>query len=131
MNSNSSGCARSEPFRNAIINQRDRDITSDHLVNQSQTSKLKLKRSGIHGFGVFSTELIEGGKRLIEYTGEKIRESLADTREARYKTGGIQSCYFFKIEPGLIIDARKCGNVARFINHSCDVRTTFMYCVIT
>lgn len=46
---------------------------------------------------------------------------IADMREQRYEESGIRSSYMFRIDQGTIIDATKCGNVARFINHSCNV----------
>lgn len=42
-------------------------------------------------------------------------------REQRYEESGIRSSYMFRIDQETIIDATKCGNVARFINHSCNV----------
>lgn len=39
----------------------------------------------------------------------------------RYESQGIGSSYFFRFDDDLVIDATKKGNMARFINHSCDV----------
>lgn len=47
---------------------------------------------------------------------------IADMREKRYEDEGIGSSYLFRIDQDIIIDATKCGNLARFINHSCNVR---------
>jgi len=44
-------------------------------------------------------------------------------REKRYEEEGIGSSYMFRVDHDTIIDATKCGNFARFINHSCNVRT--------
>lgn len=43
-------------------------------------------------------------------------------REKRYEEEGIGSSYMFRVDHDTIIDATKCGNFARFINHSCNVR---------
>lgn len=45
-------------------------------------------------------------------------------REKRYEEEGIGSSYMFRVDHDTIIDATKCGNFARFINHSCNVRQT-------
>ena len=58
---------------------------------------------------------------VIEYVGEVIRQAIADDREKRYETLGIGSSYLFRVDSDTIIDATKYGNLARFINHCCDV----------
>lgn len=50
---------------------------------------------------------------------------IADMREKRYEDEGIGSSYMFRVDHDTIIDATKCGNFARFINHSCNVSTGF------
>jgi histone-lysine N-methyltransferase SETD1 len=57
---------------------------------------------------------------VIEYVGQMIRHSVADLRERKYEATGIGSSYLFRIDLENIIDATKCGNLARFINHSCN-----------
>lgn len=47
---------------------------------------------------------------------------VADNREKRYAQQGIGSSYLFRVDHDTIIDATKCGNLARFINHCCTVR---------
>ena len=47
---------------------------------------------------------------------------VADMREKRYVQEGIGSSYLFRVDHDTIIDATKCGNLARFINHCCTGR---------
>lgn len=54
-----------------------------------------------------------------------MRPVLADLRETQYEAVGIGSSYLFRVDLEYIIDATKCGNLARFINHSCNVRFFF------
>lgn len=61
--------------------------------------------------------------QVIEYVGQMIRPSVADLRERQYEAIGIGSSYLFRIDLDTIIDATRCGNLARFINHSCNVST--------
>ncbi len=72
-----------------------------------------VKRSEI-GLGLFATSEIAKETKIIEYTGETIRND--DT--ARY-TGR----YLFKIDDEYTIDGKNRGNTARYINHSCRPNT--------
>lgn len=67
-------------------------------------------------------EAIGSDEMVIEYVGQSIRSIIADLREIQYEKIGIGSSYLFRIDMETIIDATKCGNLARFINHSCNVR---------
>jgi SET domain-containing protein len=57
---------------------------------------------------------------VIEYVGEKIRNALADKREAYYDELGIGDCYMFRLNQNYVIDATFFGNKARYLNHSCE-----------
>ena len=70
---------------------------------------------------MFACEQIAGEEFVIEYVGEVICQSVADHREKIYNAQGIGSSYMFRIDQDTIVDATKCGNLSRFINHSCDV----------
>ena len=61
---------------------------------------------------------------VIEYAGEEIRAVLTDKRENYYESKGI-GCYMFRIDDEVVVDATMKGNAARFINHSCDVSSTY------
>jgi [histone H3]-lysine4 N-trimethyltransferase SETD1 len=82
---------------------------------------LKFSKSDIHDWGLFALDLICAEEFVIEYVGQTIRQSVADQREIRYNAQGIGSSYMFRIDQDTIVDATKCGNLSRFINHSCDV----------
>lgn len=66
-------------------------------------------------------EPIAADEMVIEYVGQMVRPVVADLRETQYEATGIGSSYLFRIDLDTIIDATKCGNLARFINHSCNV----------
>lgn len=82
--------------------------------------RLKLVRSGIHNWGVTALEPLFPGDMVIEYLGEYVRQAVADKRERDYERRGIGSSYLFRVADDLIIDATMKGNLARFINHSCE-----------
>ncbi|XP_024131428.1 histone-lysine N-methyltransferase SETD1B-A isoform X1 [Oryzias melastigma] len=82
--------------------------------------RIRFGRSHIHDWGLFAMEPIAADEMVIEYVGETIRQVIADRREQRYEEEGIGGSYLFRIDQDTIIDATKCGNLARFINHSCN-----------
>nr|XP_009303941.1 histone-lysine N-methyltransferase SETD1B-A isoform X1 [Danio rerio] len=90
--------------------------------NQLKFRKKKIRfcRSHIHDWGLFAMEPIAADEMVIEYVGQNIRQVIADMREKRYEDEGIGSSYMFRVDHDTIIDATKCGNFARFINHSCN-----------
>uniref|UniRef100_A0A670YN86 SET domain containing 1A, histone lysine methyltransferase n=1 Tax=Pseudonaja textilis TaxID=8673 RepID=A0A670YN86_PSETE len=97
-------------------------LDSDLLkLNQLKFRKKKLRfgRSRIHEWGLFAMEPIAADEMVIEYVGQNIRQMVADMREKRYAQEGIGSSYLFRVDHDTIIDATKCGNLARFINHCC------------
>ncbi|XP_050314928.1 histone-lysine N-methyltransferase SETD1-like isoform X3 [Anthonomus grandis grandis] len=99
------------------------DTDSDLLkFNQLKFRKKQLKfaKSAIHDWGLFAMEPIAADEMVIEYVGQMVRHSVADLREQKYEATGIGSSYLFRIDLENIIDATKCGNLARFINHSCN-----------
>ena len=84
-------------------------------------------KSAIHDWGLFAQENIGTDEMVIEYVGQVVRPVLSDVREMRYEKQGIGSSYLFRIDTDYVVDATKVGNLARFINHSCDVSTYFSF----
>ena len=80
--------------------------------------RLSVRRSSVHGFGVFADEAIPAGKRIIEYTGERIAR-----REAVKRWDPKQASYLFKLDSYWRIDGAVGGSGAEFVNHSCDPNT--------
>jgi uncharacterized protein len=78
---------------------------------------IEKRRSDIHRWGVFATEVIPKNKRIIDYAGEKISNKESLKREIRYLKSGHIWC--FKLTNRTVIDGAVNGNIARFINHSC------------
>ena len=79
---------------------------------------IEKRRSKIQGWGVFATEPITKNKRIIDYAGEKIRNSVSLEREIRYLKHGHIWC--FKLNRLYVRDAAVGGNIARYINHACE-----------
>jgi SET domain-containing protein len=88
-------------------------------VTTNRGPLFEIRRSSIQGKGAFALRSIRKGKRLIEYTGERISSEEAsrrydDTGKKRHHT------FLFDLDGATCIDARYGGNDSRFINHSCD-----------
>jgi SET domain-containing protein len=62
------------------------------------------------GLGLFATESIPAGKRLIEYTGRILPNEVVDKMRGKY---------FFGINSKWSIDGSARSNIARYFNHSC------------
>jgi len=78
-----------------------------------------VRRSRIHGNGVYASREIPKGTRIVEYLGERISHAQADRRyEAKGQDDG--HTFLFVVSSKVVIDAGVDGNDARFINHSCD-----------
>ncbi|XP_075744018.1 histone-lysine N-methyltransferase SETD1 [Rhipicephalus microplus] len=82
--------------------------------------QLKFAKSRIQNWGLFALEPIAADEMVIEYVGQMVRPIMADRREQFYTQIGIGSSYLLRVDVETIIDATKCGNPARFINHSCN-----------
>ncbi|CAG8457806.1 3615_t:CDS:2 [Diversispora eburnea] len=87
---------------------------------KSRERELTIAKSPIHHYGLFTLEKIKSGEFIIEYTGELVRQSVADLRERKYRATGIEGSYMFRVGDDTIIDATRMGNNARLINHSCE-----------
>ncbi|MBP6216637.1 MAG: SET domain-containing protein-lysine N-methyltransferase [Luteimonas sp.] len=80
--------------------------------------KIEARLSPIHGNGVFATETIKKGERIIRYKG-KLR-SHAEVDEEYGDDDEDGHTFLFTLNDDYVVDANVDGNVARWINHSCD-----------
>jgi histone-lysine N-methyltransferase SETD1 len=94
--------------------------SSSYDAVRSRTKQVRFTRSPIHDWGVYSMDKVQKGDIIMEYVGEVVRDVLGDVREHHYERCGIESSYLFRLDASHIIDATKKGNIARFVNHSCD-----------
>jgi SET domain-containing protein len=80
---------------------------------------LAIRRSRIHGRGVYARIPIRKGTRIVEYSGERITTAEADRRYPDDDTAPYHT-FLFALDDGMMVDAAHGGNIARWINHSCD-----------
>jgi len=62
------------------------------------------------GLGLFATELIPKGKRIIEYFGPRVPNEEVEKSNGKY---------FFGVNSKWSVDGSIRKNIARYINHSC------------
>lgn len=84
----------------------------------------KVKKSKVHGTGVFASENIKKNSHIIEYIGEKITKKEGDKRSAERIKNFLNkknegSVYIFELNKKYDIDGSPLYNKARYINHSC------------
>jgi SET domain-containing protein len=81
--------------------------------------RIQVRRSGVHGKGVFAVAPIPKGEVLIEYKGEVIDWPEA-LRRHPHDPSDPHHTFYFHIDEKNVIDAKHGGNAARWINHSCE-----------
>ena len=77
-----------------------------------------VRRSKLHGNGVFAARKIPAGTRIIEYGGKRISAKEADRRHPTNPDDPFHT-FFFALSCGKVIDGGNRGTDARWINHSC------------
>ena len=82
------------------------------------TQKIQVRRSKIHGSGVFAKRAIKKGEFIIEYKGLLRTHAEVDAAyDGEDETGHT---FLFTLNEDYVLDANINGNDARWINHSCD-----------
>ena len=81
--------------------------------------RIQVRRSGVHGRGVFAEVAIAQGEIILEYAGEVIDWDEALRRHPRDPSDPNHT-FYFHLEDGRVIDGGVRGNSARWINHACD-----------
>ena len=87
-----------------------------------------LRRSPIHGYGVYAGETIPARRKVIEYTGERVN------RKETKRRGVGPHTFLFTLNDYWAIDGSVGGSGAEYINHSgepnlraCIVREHILY----
>src|SRR5262247_2902011 len=87
-------------------------------VTKKIPQRFVVRKSSIHGRGVFALAPIPKKTRIVEYKGELITDAEADRRYSRVHENSPHTM-LFSVDGGLVIDATRRGSAARWINHSC------------
>jgi uncharacterized protein len=84
-----------------------------------------VKKSNIHGRGVFAKQNLKIGTKIIEYIGNKITKKEADivfqeTLQASEKDNNKGEVYLFELNKNYDINGDVPENNAKYMNHSCE-----------
>lgn len=80
--------------------------------------RVQVKKSGVHGKGVYAARPIAKGETIIEYRGEIITWDEA-LRRHPHDPSDPNHTFYFHLDDGHVIDGKHIGNAAKWINHSC------------
>lgn len=75
--------------------------------------RMTVRPSPIHRWGVYSEEFIPKGRKVMEYTGEKI------SRKETLRRADKPLNYLFTLDSYWTIDGSVGGSGAQYMNHSC------------
>ncbi|MDT5156988.1 MAG: uncharacterized protein QOC99_1582 [Acidobacteriota bacterium] len=87
------------------------------------TLNFKVRRSPVHGRGLFALSSITARRKLGELGGELISQ-----REARRRARLSHSIMIVEMEDGTAFDATRLGSDFRYMNHSCAPNTFMRRC---
>ncbi len=95
-------------------------MTKTAQASQSKAGgrRIQVRRSGVHGKGVYALQPIPKGTRIIEYKGEVVTWKQA-LRRHPHDPSDPNHTFFFHVDDDHVIDAAVGGNAARWINHAC------------
>jgi len=82
--------------------------------------RLRVGRSRVHGRGVFAAEPIPAGRKVMEYTGERISRRETRRRFLRAWRSRERHIYLARLNLYWAVDGSVGGSGAELINHSCD-----------
>ncbi len=88
-----------------------------HTTTLHMTRRLIVRRSPIHGNGVYAATDLPADTTLIQYKGRVITHAQADRLYGEGADTG--HTFLFTLNDTYIVDANVGGNAARWINHGC------------
>jgi SET domain-containing protein len=89
-------------------------------VSGTSGRRLVVRRSRIHGRGVFAATTFAANDFVVEFAGEVISWDEAQSRYATQSGTQAGHTFLFDLGEGRVIDGGHGGNSARWMNHSCN-----------
>ena len=101
------------------VSSSSRSTAKQPALKGTSGKRIQVRRSGVHGKGVFALQDLAEGETLIEYVGEIISWDEAQDRHP-HDPNDPNHTFYFHVNEDRVIDALHGGNSSRWINHSCD-----------
>lgn len=89
------------------------------ISEKARGRRIQVRRSGVHGKGVYALRPIAKGQTVVEYVGEVISWKEAQRRHPS-NPDDPNHTFYFHLDDTHVIDAGVGGNAARWINHACE-----------
>ena len=87
--------------------------------HRNDARRIQVRKSGVHGKGIYALQPIRQGERLIEYKGAIISWAEA-LRRHPHDPSDPNHTFYFHLDEEAVIDGGEGGNAARWFNHACD-----------
>lgn len=84
------------------------------IAATTDLNAIEVRRSGIHGQGVFALRDLREGQVIGHYTGRRFAPDESHPGWNDHLT------YLFGLSDGSVIDGAQGGNATRYINHACE-----------
>ena len=95
-----------------------RSASAETSAARPSGRRIQVRRSGVHGKGVFCVTPLAKGETVIEYKGQVIGWPEA-LRRHPHDPANPDHTFYFHVDDEHVIDGKVDGNSARWINHSC------------
>ena len=95
------------------------DLCQNQRMQRFQNAKTETFFTGNRGWGLKAAANLSLGDFVIEYVGEVLDKTMCKERLKKAHALNTNNFYMLTLDAGLVIDASRKSNHARFINHSC------------
>lgn len=95
------------------------ELCQNQRMQKCHNARTELFFTGNRGWGLKATADLNVGDFVIEYVGEVLDEAMCRERLKKAHSQNNNNFYMLTLDAGLVIDAGRKSNHARFINHSC------------
>ncbi|KAJ3188104.1 histone methyltransferase set2 [Irineochytrium annulatum] len=90
------------------------------VFSKREYADIEVIRTEKKGYGLRTKVPLRKNTFVIEYLGEVVSAGAFMKRSKEYAEQGSKHFYFMSLKSDVFIDAQNRGNIARFVNHSCD-----------